>query len=87
MFEPAAFQPPQDVDEWKAKLMGKIIIDDEKEDKEEIVEQSENTVLKSTIPKPNRVQYENSPMTMDYRPNRLNVIYDESGTVVQVFYA
>ncbi|KAG0174724.1 hypothetical protein DFQ29_007403 [Apophysomyces sp. BC1021] len=25
------FQPPQDLDEWKEKLMGKLILDDEEE--------------------------------------------------------
>ncbi|KAG0163729.1 hypothetical protein DFQ28_003313 [Apophysomyces sp. BC1034] len=80
------FQPPQDLDEWKEKLMGKLILDDE-EEAVECAELPENVVRKSELPKPNRVLSENSPMTMDYRYNRLNVILDGDNKVSQVYYA
>lgn len=31
-----------------------------------------------------RVLGENAPMTMDHRPDRLNVFYDDSGDIVKV---
>ncbi|KAI8147859.1 hypothetical protein BJV82DRAFT_664205 [Fennellomyces sp. T-0311] len=70
---------PKDLDEWKAKLLGKTIVDGD-------VQVTEQTVHVNDLPSYNRVLGPHTPATRDYRPNRLNVCTDEGGVVKSVYY-
>ncbi|CDH57895.1 predicted protein [Lichtheimia corymbifera JMRC:FSU:9682] len=73
-------QQQLDMDKWCKKLVGKIIL----KDNEETTLGADEVVREKDLPKPNRVLLPNSPMTMDYRPNRLNVFLDENRRVVNL---
>ncbi|KAI9257411.1 hypothetical protein BY458DRAFT_558193 [Sporodiniella umbellata] len=58
--------------EWKAKLVGKTCIE---EDEQTTLSEGE-FFRRSDLPKPSRVVGPDSLLTMDYRPERLNVQID-----------
>ncbi|KAJ8659666.1 hypothetical protein O0I10_004645 [Lichtheimia ornata] len=73
-------QQQLDMEKWHKKLVGKVVL----KDNEETALGADEYVREKDLPKPNRVLPPNSPMTMDYRPNRLNVFLDENRRVVNL---
>lgn len=49
-----------------------------------LIGQPKERVNDSLTPKSVRVLGENAAMTMDHRPDRLNIFHDESGKIVKV---
>ncbi|KAL1927560.1 hypothetical protein VTP01DRAFT_3797 [Rhizomucor pusillus] len=76
------FEPQDDVEEWRAKLVGKTLVAGE-----ESAQSSEQQFPKSSLPPGNRVVTPGMPMTRDYLPGRLNVFVDDNNQVTQVYYA
>jgi hypothetical protein len=50
-----------------------------------LIGETVDVVAASTFPAPMRVIGPGDPVTMDYLPNRLNVVYDEAGIVTDVY--
>ncbi|RCH96702.1 hypothetical protein CU098_009192 [Rhizopus stolonifer] len=71
-----------DCDGWKDKLVGKIILDDE----QETALSEGEYVRRKDLPKPSRVIPKNSMITMDFRPDRLNVHVDDRKKITGVNY-
>ncbi|CAO3684422.1 unnamed protein product [Umbelopsis ramanniana] len=68
---------------WKNKLIGKTLIDDGQE-----TELGEDQVfLSKNLPKPFRVLKRDSFMTMDYRPERMNVTVDDDKKITGVNFS
>ncbi|KAJ4341800.1 hypothetical protein N0V87_001463 [Didymella glomerata] len=63
-------------DDWMSKLMGKSIGDNH----------NETTFAKQDLPKEHRVIQPDAMMTMDHKPDRLNIHVGEDGTVQKVRY-
>ncbi|RJE24271.1 Peptidase inhibitor I78 family [Aspergillus sclerotialis] len=59
--------------EWAQKLVGK-----------KISESSSDTFAKKDLPENHRILRAGDPATMDFRPDRLNVLLDETDTVRDV---
>ncbi|KAH8148608.1 uncharacterized protein LAJ45_07319 [Morchella importuna] len=57
---------------WEAKLLGKKVVDG--------AVSEASTFSKNDLPSGHRVLGKDSMMTLDYRPERLNVHVDEDGT-------
>ena len=66
----------KDIDAWTTKLMGKTLGDGH----------SETTFAKQDLPKEHRVLQPDTMFTQDFKPDRLNVHVDESGTIKDVRY-
>ena len=66
------------LDQWQ-HLVGKKIVS-----KNDVSELSSSEFYKEDLPQPNRVLGPMSPCTMDFRPNRLNVIVDDNGVCERV---
>lgn len=71
-------QDTQLLDQWQ-HLVGKKIVS-----KDDVSELSPSEFYKEDLPQPNRVLGPMSPCTMDFRPNRLNVMVDERGVCERV---
>ncbi|KAL0073239.1 hypothetical protein J3Q64DRAFT_1758406 [Phycomyces blakesleeanus] len=71
-----------DCDGWRDKLVGKFILEND----EATSLSSDEYVRHSDLPQPNRVLPPNSIMTMDYRPDRLNIRIDKTKRVMGVNY-
>ncbi|GAA5808749.1 hypothetical protein MFLAVUS_002144 [Mucor flavus] len=71
-----------DCDGWRDKLVGKVILNDD----EETSLKTDECIRRKELPKPNRVLSPNSIMTMDYRPERLNIHVDHTMRVTGVNY-
>ncbi|KAI9248832.1 hypothetical protein BDA99DRAFT_445938 [Phascolomyces articulosus] len=69
-----------DCDGWRDKLVGKKIL----KDNEETALSSDQFVRESELPKLRRVLPPNGVMTMDYRPERLNIHLDHNQKVQSV---
>ncbi|GAB5593384.1 hypothetical protein Unana1_08284 [Umbelopsis nana] len=67
--------------EWHSKLVGKTLITDKE------AGLSDQVFRIKDLPQPNRVLKSDSVMTMDYRPERLNVIVDNSNKVTNVHFS
>ncbi|KAF3051402.1 hypothetical protein E8E11_004207 [Didymella keratinophila] len=63
-------------DDWSTKLMGKSLGDSH----------NETTFAKQDLPKEHRVIQPDAMMTMDHKPDRLNIHVGEDGTVQKVRY-
>ena len=50
-----------------------------------LIGETVDVVAASTFPAPTRVVGPGDPVTMDFLPNRLNIIYDERGIVTDVY--
>ncbi|CAO3684028.1 unnamed protein product [Rhizopus stolonifer] len=68
---------------WKEKLLGKTIVEGD----QETTLSEGNYFRTSDLSQPNRVIQDGSPMTRDFLPDRLNVIYDEDNIAIDVFFA
>ncbi|CEG80156.1 hypothetical protein RMATCC62417_14530 [Rhizopus microsporus] len=68
--------------QWHEKLVGKYIVED---DAPTTLSEGEYVRVKD-LPKPNRVLFANSIITMDYRTERLNVHVDDNMKVKGVSY-
>ncbi|BCR86891.1 uncharacterized protein ACHE_30878S [Aspergillus chevalieri] len=64
-----------DKGEWLSKLAGKKISENTSD---------VNTFAKTDLPQDHRIIKPNDPVTMDLRPNRLNIHLDEQGVVHDV---
>lgn len=85
-------------DGWRDKLVGKVVLNDDEvttlEDNEvgnvtRFLTNSDffsQCVRRKDLPRPSRVLPPNSMMTMDYRPDRLNVRVDHTMRVTGVNY-
>ncbi|KAF2131784.1 hypothetical protein P153DRAFT_395091 [Dothidotthia symphoricarpi CBS 119687] len=62
--------------DWMGKLMGKKLGDSH----------NETTFAKKDLPEVHRVLKPDSTMTMDHRPDRLNIHVDDDGTVKKVVH-
>ncbi|KAI8645077.1 hypothetical protein BD408DRAFT_412209 [Parasitella parasitica] len=71
-----------DCDGWRDKLFGKVILNDN----EETALGADECVRTKDLPNPSRVLRPDSMMTMDYRPERLNIKVDHSMRVTGVNY-
>ncbi|KAJ2722921.1 hypothetical protein GGI07_002997 [Coemansia sp. Benny D115] len=70
------------VDTWTAKLQGKRLVENQQEDSGLV---DENVFTAKTLPKNSRIlKGKNVAMTMDFRPDRLNVFVDEDGNFKNV---
>ncbi|CDS06354.1 hypothetical protein LRAMOSA08882 [Lichtheimia ramosa] len=69
-----------DCDGWRKKLMGKVVL----KDNEETSLGAHEVIREKDLPKPHRVLPPNGVMTMDYRPDRLNIFVDENRRVNNV---
>ncbi|KAI9474112.1 MAG: hypothetical protein EXX96DRAFT_488846 [Benjaminiella poitrasii] len=78
----ASRNPPDDCDGWRDKLVGKVILNDEAE----TTLSAGEFIRKKDLPKPNRVLPPDSIMTMDFRPERLNIRVDHTMRVTGVNY-
>ncbi|KAJ1945597.1 hypothetical protein FBU59_002261 [Linderina macrospora] len=68
---------------WKGKLIGKKFI----EDASLISSIGEKEFTEEQLPKSRRIlKGENVAMTMDFRPDRINVRLDDNGVCVDVFF-
>lgn len=72
----------KDCDGWRDKLVGRILLEN---DQESTLSEGEY-VYKKDLPQPNRVVKKGSFVTMDFRPNRLNVHVDDRMKVTGVEY-
>jgi len=52
--------------------------------RQHLVGTPESDLDRSTLPEFNRVLHPNTPATMDYRPDRLNVLVDDNGKIERV---
>ncbi|KAE8320519.1 peptidase inhibitor I78 family-domain-containing protein [Aspergillus sergii] len=66
-----------DKNEWLNKLAGKTITEGTSD---------VTTFAKKDLPQPHRIVKPGDMMTMDYKPERLNVHLDEKGTVHDVHF-
>ncbi|KAI8367642.1 uncharacterized protein BYT42DRAFT_504260 [Radiomyces spectabilis] len=82
MFPSGPERPDDDCDGWKQKLLGKTIV----KNKDDVHANSENIFLEENLPTLHRVLPPNTMMTMDYRPDRLNVKVDKNMRVLGVHY-
>ncbi|KAI9331392.1 hypothetical protein BD770DRAFT_403531 [Pilaira anomala] len=69
-----------DCDGWRDKLFGKVILNDD----EQTGLAADEYIRKKDLPQPNRILPPNSIMTMDYRPDRLNIHVDHTMRVTSV---
>ncbi|ORX73321.1 hypothetical protein DL89DRAFT_91354 [Linderina pennispora] len=68
---------------WKGKLIGKKFIEDESL----VSSIGENEFTANQLPQSRRIlKGENVPMTMDFRPDRINVRLDKGGICQDVFF-
>ncbi|KAL1931831.1 hypothetical protein VTP01DRAFT_8887 [Rhizomucor pusillus] len=67
---------------WRQRLVGKYILKDD----EQTTLGTHEFVRERDLPQPRRILPPNSVMTMDYRPERLNVHLDHSRKVRSVNY-
>ncbi|KAI7882755.1 hypothetical protein K492DRAFT_127378 [Lichtheimia hyalospora FSU 10163] len=65
---------PADVAGWHKKLVGKVVL----KDNEETALGTDEVVREKDLPKPYRVIPPDSAVTMDYRPERLNIFVDSN---------
>ncbi|KAI9282665.1 hypothetical protein BY458DRAFT_496930 [Sporodiniella umbellata] len=72
----------RDCDFWKNKLVGKIILEDDKE----ITLSEEKYIRMKELPQPNRVLKRDSICTRDYREDRLNIHVTDEMEVTRVNY-
>lgn len=49
-----------------------------------LIGQPKEAVEGVTTPEALRILGENAPMTMDHRPDRLNIFHDEAGVIVKI---
>ncbi|KAJ1333964.1 Peptidase inhibitor I78 family [Microdochium nivale] len=63
---------------WATKLVGKTLSDDS---------HSETNFCKKDLPESHRIIHPGSMVTMDFRPDRLNVHVKEDGTVAKVTHS
>ncbi|KAI8082852.1 uncharacterized protein BX664DRAFT_339218 [Halteromyces radiatus] len=82
LMQPTQQQQSADCDGWRDKLVGKTVVDDET-----ITSLPEDKIVrKKDLPQFHRVLAPNSIMTMDYRPERLNIHVDANQQVKGVNY-
>ncbi|SAM00134.1 hypothetical protein [Absidia glauca] len=75
-------QQQDDCDGWRDKLVGKTIVGDEA-----VTSLPAGSFVRTKdLPKLHRVLGSNSMMTMDYRPDRLNIHIDDDKKVKGVNY-
>ncbi|CAN6595607.1 hypothetical protein TRVA0_001S01442 [Trichomonascus vanleenenianus] len=72
-------------EEWRRKLVGKLFIPQAQLTRQ--AAGNPNVVSERHLPQPFRVLRPGMAATMDYRPNRLNVMLDQAGRIVNVNYA
>ncbi|KAJ1956460.1 hypothetical protein GGI12_005302 [Dipsacomyces acuminosporus] len=66
---------------WSAKLVGKKLI------KGNQVAASDSEFSEASLPQPRRILHgEHAVMTMDFRPERINVRVDDQGICTEVFF-
>ncbi|KAI9492188.1 hypothetical protein BDB00DRAFT_456045 [Zychaea mexicana] len=70
---------PNDLEEWRAKLVGKTMVDGDAQITSEVFHVKD-------LPNVSRVLGPTTPATRDYIPNRLNVQTDENDKVTTVYY-
>ncbi|KAI8887372.1 hypothetical protein K501DRAFT_242518 [Backusella circina FSU 941] len=63
--------------EWHDRLVGKVILTDD----EETTLAADKYIRKKDLPTPHRVLPPGAIMTMDYRPERLNINVDDTKRV------
>ncbi|KAG2205772.1 uncharacterized protein EV154DRAFT_504330 [Mucor mucedo] len=75
-------QNSDDCNGWRDKLVGKVVLNDD-----EVTTLEENECIRrKDLPQPNRVVPPGSMVTMDFRPERLNVRVDHTMRVTGVNY-
>lgn len=71
--------------EWEGKLLGKKLVDKDEMKPEQTLEPEH--FLTQDLHTPNRIlKGDNVAMTMDYRPNRLNVKLNDDNVITEVFF-
>ncbi|KAI8319772.1 hypothetical protein GQ54DRAFT_23666 [Martensiomyces pterosporus] len=66
---------------WSAKLLGKKFVESE------VAPASDSEFSLASIPKNHRIlRGENAVMTLDYRPERINIRLDSQGICTEVFF-
>ncbi|RIA90235.1 hypothetical protein C1645_770560 [Glomus cerebriforme] len=69
------------LDNWKAKLLGKKFVSD---NVSVAAEEQHNVIRKTDLPTEHRVIPPDGMVTMDIKPDRLNVYIDHSSTIYKV---
>ncbi|KAI8575708.1 hypothetical protein K450DRAFT_275392 [Umbelopsis ramanniana AG] len=76
-------QPNEEAQLWQDKLIGKTLINDNQE-----TELGEDQIfLTRNLPQPFRVVKRDSFVTMDFRPERMNVKVDDNNKVTGVHFS
>ncbi|KAI9287491.1 hypothetical protein BC943DRAFT_318208 [Umbelopsis sp. AD052] len=76
-------QPNEEAQLWQNKLIGKTLIHDNEE-----TELGEDKIFRAkNLPQPSRVVKPDSFITLDFRPERMNVKVDKDNKITGVHYS